>query len=254
MLRAVVEAGFQYKNGAAFVRGDRYTDFDFREKHSQGWGTTYQVQRASFDHVLATEAERQGADLRYRHEVTAADFSGDGALLDVHPRRRRTVSHRGPLRAGRQRLRPRAAAPAGPGTAVQFPGARRAFHAHRTRHRRSGRFDRNKIRVGVHPEHHDVWYWLIPFAGGRCSIGVVAETSFPRRNIRATEIERLQALVTRGADLSNCCWPTPNGIRRRARSSAIRPTSGSCGAMATRCSATPANSSIRYFLRASPSR
>jgi 2-polyprenyl-6-methoxyphenol hydroxylase-like FAD-dependent oxidoreductase len=29
MLQAVVEAGFQYKNGAAFARGDRYTDFDF---------------------------------------------------------------------------------------------------------------------------------------------------------------------------------------------------------------------------------
>src|SRR5918999_4247612 len=61
MLRAVVEAGFQFKSGAAFVWGDRYTDFDFRDKYSAGWGTTYQVQRARFDHVLALEAERQGA-------------------------------------------------------------------------------------------------------------------------------------------------------------------------------------------------
>src|SRR5471030_2910293 len=53
MLRAVVEAGFQYKNGAAFMRDGRYTDFDFRDKHSAGWGTTYQVQRADFDHILA---------------------------------------------------------------------------------------------------------------------------------------------------------------------------------------------------------
>ena len=56
MLQAVVEAGFQYKNGAAFVRGDRYTAFDFREKHSAGWGTTYQVQRAAFDQVAETRA------------------------------------------------------------------------------------------------------------------------------------------------------------------------------------------------------
>ena len=40
MLREVVEAGFQYKNGAAFARGDRYTDFDFRDKFSPGWSTT----------------------------------------------------------------------------------------------------------------------------------------------------------------------------------------------------------------------
>jgi hypothetical protein len=60
MLRAVIEAGFQFKNGAAFARGERYTAFDFREKFSQGWSTTYQVPRARFDHLLANEAERQG--------------------------------------------------------------------------------------------------------------------------------------------------------------------------------------------------
>src|SRR5450830_956367 len=69
MLQAVVEAGFQFKNGAAFMHDGRYTDFDFRDKHSEGWGTTYQVQRGHFDHILATEAERFGAEVRYRHEV-----------------------------------------------------------------------------------------------------------------------------------------------------------------------------------------
>src|SRR6201996_6981489 len=77
MLRDVVEAGFQFKNGAAFAWGDRYTDFDFREKFSPGWGTTYQVQRAAFDKVLADAAARQGAEIRYRHEVTAVDVEGE---------------------------------------------------------------------------------------------------------------------------------------------------------------------------------
>src|SRR6478735_5095943 len=53
MLRDVVEAGFQFKNGAAFAWGDKYTAFDFRDKFSDGWGTTYQVQRGTFDKVLA---------------------------------------------------------------------------------------------------------------------------------------------------------------------------------------------------------
>src|SRR5688572_33015306 len=61
MLQDVVEAGFQYKNGAAFAWGDRYTHFDFRDKFTPGWGTTYQVQRANFDKVLADAAERAGA-------------------------------------------------------------------------------------------------------------------------------------------------------------------------------------------------
>ena len=63
LLRDVVEAGFQYKNGAAVVRGERHTQFDFRDKFSPGWGTTYQVQRADFDHALAKGAERMGAQL-----------------------------------------------------------------------------------------------------------------------------------------------------------------------------------------------
>ena len=36
LLQDVVEAGFQYKNGAAFVRGERTTEFDFRDKFSPG--------------------------------------------------------------------------------------------------------------------------------------------------------------------------------------------------------------------------
>ena len=37
----------------------------------------------------------------------------------------------------------------------------------------SPKFDRNKILINTHPEHRDVWIWLIPFGDNRCSIGVV---------------------------------------------------------------------------------
>ena len=83
MLRAVVEAGFQYKNGAAFAWGGRRTHFDFRQKFSEGWSTTYQVQRADFDKVLADEAQRLGATVRYRHEVLAVDVEGDQPRVTV---------------------------------------------------------------------------------------------------------------------------------------------------------------------------
>eukprot|EP01037_Dinobryon_pediforme_P032575 gene32575-37585_t len=84
MLQAVVEHGFQFKNGASFVRGGRETAFDFRDKHSAGWGTTYQVQRADFDHLLAQQAELQGAQIRYRQSVTGIDL--DGAQPRTHVR------------------------------------------------------------------------------------------------------------------------------------------------------------------------
>ncbi|MEA3131878.1 MAG: hypothetical protein QOF46_3673, partial [Paraburkholderia sp.] len=36
MLQAVVEAGFQYKNGAHFIHRGQSSAFDFRDKHSPG--------------------------------------------------------------------------------------------------------------------------------------------------------------------------------------------------------------------------
>ncbi len=39
-------------------------------------------------------------------------------------------------------------------------------------------FDREKILITVHEKDHRAWYWLIPFADGRSSFGVVAEQRF----------------------------------------------------------------------------
>src|SRR3989337_3744317 len=73
MLPAVEQAGFQYKNGAAFIRGDSYGEFDFGEKFTPGRNSTYQVQRAAFDKILADEAQKQGAEIRYETRVVAVD-------------------------------------------------------------------------------------------------------------------------------------------------------------------------------------
>ena len=62
MLDAVMACGFQYKNGAAFVRDDLYSEFNFAEKFSAGYPFTFQVPRAQFDQVLANEAARMRRD------------------------------------------------------------------------------------------------------------------------------------------------------------------------------------------------
>jgi flavin-dependent dehydrogenase len=211
MLRAVVEAGFQFKNGAAFVRGEDYTDFDFRDKHSVGWGTTYQVQRARFDHVLAMEAERQGAEIRYRHEVIAVDIDGDQPRVTVKdPQGDEYIIEVGFIldASGFGRILPRLLQLETPSN---FP-VRGAIFTHIEDGIPPAGFDRNKIRITVHPEHRDVWYWLIPFADGRCSIGVVAEKSF-LAGYHGTETERLQRLVDEDPSsrrlLANAHWDTP---------------------------------------------
>jgi 2-polyprenyl-6-methoxyphenol hydroxylase-like FAD-dependent oxidoreductase len=51
MMEAVMNAGFQFKDGAYFVYQDKHTAFNFEEKFTLGIGTTFQVQRARFDEL-----------------------------------------------------------------------------------------------------------------------------------------------------------------------------------------------------------
>lgn len=210
-LQDVIEAGFQYKNGAAFVRGSRATAFDFRDKFSPGWGTTFQVQRADFDHVLAQAATKAGADIRYRHQVIAVAVDGEQPAVDVISPEGETyrVSARFLLDAsGFGRTLPRLLDLETPS---EFP-VRGAFFTHIEDRTMPGSFDRNKILITVHPTYQDVWFWTIPFSNGRCSLGVVAELS-RLEQYPGSEAERLQALVAETPSLAgllaNAVWDTP---------------------------------------------
>jgi len=201
MLRDLVEAGFQHKNGAAFAWGERYAEIDFRDKSAPGWATTYQVPRAAFDKLLADGAARQGADIRYRHTVTAVDVGSgrprvsardaDGRPFELEARFLLDAS-------GHGRVLPRLLDLEMPS---DFP-VRGALVTHVTdRFAADGPFDRNKVRVTVHPRLADVWYWTIPFSDGRSSVGVVATPEFLAK-YPGSEIERLRAIVAEEPGLS----------------------------------------------------
>ncbi|MCK6232564.1 NAD(P)/FAD-dependent oxidoreductase [Stenotrophomonas indicatrix] len=201
LLQDVVEAGFQYKNGAAFVHGKARTAFDFRKKFSPGWGTTYQVQRADFDNVLARGAERMGATLRFGDEVLSVE-PGDQPLVSV----RRPDGSEYRIEAdfildasGFARLLPRLLDLESPSN---FP-VRGAIFCHvRDNIPAEAEFDRNKILITTHPEHIDVWYWTIPFSNGCCSLGVVAEPSFFER-YEGDDLQKLQAIVGEDPNLTS---------------------------------------------------
>jgi len=211
LLRAVVEAGFQFKNGAAFAHGDQYTEFDFRDKFSPGWGTTYQVQRAQFDFILANEAARQGAEIRYKHEVVAADFTAKKPRVTIKSSEGKQYHIEAYFvldASGFGRVLPRL-------LQLEIPSAfpvRSSIFTHIEDGIPLNGFDRNKIRISIHPDHCDVWYWLIPFANGRCSLGVVAENSLLER-YAGTKTERLQALINEYPSLqrllAHANWDTP---------------------------------------------
>ena len=79
----VEQFAFQFKNGAAFLKGTQRSFYDFREKFTDGPGTTWQVRRANFDHLLAQQAEKYGADIRFGHEVIDVDVVPEHPVLTV---------------------------------------------------------------------------------------------------------------------------------------------------------------------------
>jgi flavin-dependent dehydrogenase len=214
LLRPVVEAGFQHKNGAAFAHRDKRTQFDFREKHSDGWGTTYQVERGLFDKVLADAAEAMGAEIRYRHEILDVKPSKDGARLTVKAAGGETFEATGRFvldASGFGRVLPRLLNLERPSS---FPVRQALFSHVADRINPGSSCDRMKIRITTHPEHRDVWYWLIPFSNGRSSVGVVAEKSFFEKYNKTTDpTERLKAIHYEDPGLKeilkDAVWDTP---------------------------------------------
>lgn len=175
LLSVVHDAKFQLKNGAAFAYRDQYECFDFSEKFSAGWGSTYQVQRNQFDKILADEVAKQGVEIRYGQTVTGFSYEPGKATLSVDSDDDRQYQVSAALvldASGFGRVLPRLlnlekASDFAPKTSI---------FTHVKDNMGAADLDRNKILISVHPERRDVWYWLIPFGNGRSSVGVVFTT------------------------------------------------------------------------------
>ncbi|MCW9732686.1 NAD(P)/FAD-dependent oxidoreductase [Avibacterium sp. 20-15] len=166
------EPSFQFKNGAAFTWGNRYTYFDFTDKFTAGAGTTFQVRRGIFDKILIDEVATRGVDVRFGNEVLAFETQNDGVQLQVRNDKGESYNLNAKFvldASGYGRVLPRL-------LDLELPShlpARVARFTHIDDNIDDPEFDRNKILITTHPEHRDVWLWLIPFADNRCSIGVV---------------------------------------------------------------------------------
>jgi flavin-dependent dehydrogenase len=177
MLETIEEAGYQFKNGAAFRDKDEYSSFDFRQKFSKGPGTTFQVKRAEFDKRLADSAQQQGVEIRFQHQVVAIDNSGEQVVVEVlnESDEQYQISANFLLDAsGFGRVLPRLLDLEKPS---DFP-MRQSIFCHIEDNISDPSYDREKILVTVHPQNKDVWFWLIPFSDGNCSLGVVAEPKY----------------------------------------------------------------------------
>lgn len=195
MLEAVNAFGFQYKDGAAFGRGDQYADFDFHEKFTEGPATAFQVERALFDKLLADQATEQGVDIRYQYTITDVDLSGENARVTCTGPNEEThcVTAKFILDAsGFGRVLPRLLQLETPS---DFP-VRKALSTHIDDHIISGEFDRNKILITIHPQEKDIWYWTNPLNDQKCSLGVVAPAEKIDARKGDTVEEKIQQLVS----------------------------------------------------------
>ena len=194
----VDEYAFQFKNGAAFLKGKQRSFYDFTEKFSEGPGTTWQVRRAQFDELLAKQAAAYGADIRFGHEVIEVDVEQVHPVLSVKDEQGQSYQIQAKFlldASGFGRILPKFLDLESPSN---FPVRRAIFTHIEDGILDDPEFDREKILITVHEKDPRAWYWLIPFADGRSSFGIVAEQDFfDRYQIDDTSPETLQATFQR---------------------------------------------------------
>ena len=195
LLSNAEQLGFQYKNGAAFHHAGQDCHFDFTKKFTDGPGTTFQVKRAEFDKLLADEAEKQGAHIRYGHSVNNFSSNESGTVLSIDgPEGEYQLQAKFTLDAsGFGRVLPKLLALEKDSVLTSRKAIFTHFKDNMALTSAGKNFDRNKILITVHPSKKDVWYWLIPFSDGTASIGVVGENHY----FDTQDTESLEDILTR---------------------------------------------------------
>jgi flavin-dependent dehydrogenase len=178
----VAEAGFQQKWGATFMTGDGRTErhADFSIVPGIREAQTWQVERATFDHLLLGHARSSGVEVREQHRLIDVAFDNSGVTATVqaggtlpYSLRAKAIidaSGRGGVLSRKFNLR------------VDEPSLRNlALFSHysgvpRTDGRRAG-----DIRIVA---RHDLgWFWILPISETLMSVGVVV----PRGTLSARQ-------------------------------------------------------------------
>ena len=177
LLEAVEAAGFQYKDGALFATNEEQFTVNFADGYSSGRGYAYQVPRADFDLRLIDCCIAKGVQVCY--QTTVVDIApidrGYCLTLECNGDSRKITSNFlvdasgfGKVLAKKFKLeRP------------SLLDNKTALFCHIKVEICANQFDRNKILIAQTHMDTPIWYWLIPFAGDYCSVGVVTDQDKP---------------------------------------------------------------------------
>ncbi len=200
LLSSVQEQKYQLKNGADFGYAERRTAFDFSDKFSPGFGTTFQVPRADFDSVLATGAAAQGVKILFGQKVMQAECSSGKVSLvaaDVNGNETEFAAKFLVDASGQANV----LAALWNHKITTLVDDRSAFFSHVEVKERNPNTDWEKILICVHPQNRDIWYWMIPFSDGRASVGAVMPSTHAD-TLAGDESEILRRLVSEEAHMT----------------------------------------------------
>jgi flavin-dependent dehydrogenase len=195
MLPALEKRGYTIKRGATFWRDGHRQRFDFASGLAGDFDHTYQVPRDDFDQTLATEARRQGVDVRFGIEVRGVEVEGEEVTVTAWDLwRDRPVRVRGRYLldcSGYGRVLPRLLGLESP---TGMP-ERVACFTHFEGDRRPADGNEGDIWVCTHPDNG--WLWMIPFSNGRTSVGAVCDPGYWDGHAESNLQDRLVAHLAR---------------------------------------------------------
>lgn len=166
--------GYQVKTGAVFLRGDEMCEYDFSDQFTKGATWSWQVPRAHFDNVLVEGIRESGVPICFEHDVTDVKVGEKPSVSVTGPDDEpRTVRCRFIVDAsGYGRVLPKLLHLDKPSDQPR----RRSLFAHVTGDKRPEGPNAGRIWIIIH--EGGAWLWIIPFADGRTSVGVVADPEF----------------------------------------------------------------------------
>ncbi len=181
LLEKVTQKGFILKAGAIFINEAKEVEtYHFRENIGEPFNTSFQVKREEFDHTLLLGASEFGANVQHGVEVTAYNEVKNIVSTVDREGNKEEYQARFVLDAsGYGRVLPRL-------LDLDIPSELKTRQAVFTRIENDIRPEgelAGYITIFIHGDN-DAWIWVIPFADGITSVGIVStEEYFEKMNM-----------------------------------------------------------------------
>ena len=174
LMPSLLEKGYQKKMGATYYnRANQTCNFLFSQQYSKSWDWTWNVQRMQFDQDLMNAAKANGVQFAFGANVTDVKIEGEYRTVTYQRKDggKTTIEVAFVMDAsGYGRVLPRLFDLDKP--SVQKP--RGAVFAHFVDQQRAGREGDD---IFIYPfDVNNSWVWVIPFADGTASVGIVSDT------------------------------------------------------------------------------